>query len=250
MRRLHLLLFALLLPTGVALGQEGAQPSAPPPPAEPAPPPPPPPPPPEAPSPPEAPPTPRAERPPPEEQKPGMETLISGQATQGAYGAPVLMYSRVMDRDALFLGGQGGWIANHQFVIGAAGYFMATRIPAPPGVVNLGEDLRLEFGYGGLWLEYIFLPDKIVHASLGTLLGGGVTNYVRLHYSSHEDRTRESDVVLVAAPVLAVELNITRTIRLSVGAGYRYVGSVDLTGMHSQDANSFTGSVLVKFGRF
>lgn len=179
-----------------------------------------------------------------------METLISDKASHGGYGGPVLMYSRVMHQDALFFGGQGGWIANHHFVLGAAGYVMVTRIAAPPDAVPVGEDLRLEFGYGGLWLEYVFLPDKLVHASLGTLLGGGVTNYVRLHHSEHEDRTLESDVILVAAPVLSVELNVTRAFRLAVGAGYRFVGSVDLTGMRTQDANAFTGSVLLKIGRF
>src|SRR4051812_3196089 len=95
MRRLHLLLFALLLSPGVALGQEAPQPAPPPPASEPAPPPPP------------APPIPRAEPPPPEEQMPGMETLISGKSSQGGYGGPVLMYSRVMGKDALFFGGQG-----------------------------------------------------------------------------------------------------------------------------------------------
>lgn len=179
-----------------------------------------------------------------------METLLSSKATQGGYGAPVFMYSRVMGKDALFFGGQGGWIANHQFVIGAAGYAMVTRIPAPADAVDVGEDLRLEFGYGGLWLEYIFFPDKLVHASLGTLLGGGVLEYNRVRRVDREDRTVESDVVLVAAPVLSAELNITPSFRLAVGAGYRYVGSVTLTGVRQHDVNGFTGSVMLKFGKF
>ncbi len=179
-----------------------------------------------------------------------METLISGEVSQGGYGGPVLIYSRVLGRDALFLGGQGGWIANHHFVLGAAGFAMVSHISAPAGAVDVGQDLRFEFGYGGLWLEYIFLPDKLVHASLGTLLGGGVVDYSRVHHADHEDRTVESDVVFVAAPVLSAELNITRALRLSLGAGYRYVGSVNLTGVRREDVSGFTGSVMLKFGQF
>ncbi|WP_157232196.1 hypothetical protein [Hyalangium minutum] len=244
MRRALPLILALVLPSGAALGQEAPQ-SAPPPPAEP---PPPPaaqePPPPEAPSLPQAPPAPA------QESKPGMETLISGDVSSGGFGGPVFMYSRVQGRDALFFGGRGGWLANHHFVLGAGGFALVSRIAPPAGAPDVGEDLRTEFAYGGLWLEYILLPDKLVHASIGTLLGGGAASYSRIRRMERQDREVESDVVFTVEPVISVELNLTRFLRLSAGAGYRHVASVELTGLRQEDLSGFTGSVMLKFGRF
>jgi hypothetical protein len=179
-----------------------------------------------------------------------METLISGSVTQGGYGGPVFTYSRVLGRDAILFGGRGGWIANHHFVFGAGGFALVSRVPAPADASDFGEDLRLEFGYGGLWFEYTFLPEKLVHASIGTLIGGGAVDYSRIRRTLSEDRVVESDVVFVVDPVIAAELNILPVLRLSLGVGYRYVGSVDLTGLREEDLSGFTGSVMLKFGRF
>jgi hypothetical protein len=160
------------------------------------------------------------------------------------------MYSRIQDRDALFFGGRGGWVANHRFVFGAGGFALVTRIAPPEGAPEIGEDLRTEFGYGGLWLEYILLPDKLVHASFGTLLGGGAVAYSRIRRTARQDRQVESDVVFTVEPVLSAELNLTRFLRMSVGVGYRHVASVDLAGLRQEDLSGFSGSVMLKFGRF
>lgn len=244
MRRALSLILALLLPTGAALGQE-APPSEPP--AAPEPPPasaeqqPPPPP--------EAPPVPRAP-PPPRAEEPKPETLFSGNVATGAYGGPVLLYSRVQGEDALFFGGRGGWLADHHFVLGGGGFALVSRIAAPEGAPDIDEALRTELAYGGLWLEYILLPDKLVHASVGTLVGGGAVAYSRVRRMDRRDREVESDVVFAVEPVLSVEMNLTPFLRLSAGAGYRHIGSVELEGLSREDLSGFTGSVMLKFGRF
>lgn len=240
MRRALPLILAVLLPLGAALGQEAPQ-SEPPPPAEPPPA--------------EPVPAPAAQPPPPppeapKESKPGMETLIPGDVAAGGYGGPVFMYSRVQGKDALFFGGRGGWLADHHFVLGAGGFALVSRIAPPEGAPDIGEELRTEFAYGGLWLEYILLPDKLVHASIGTLLGGGAVSYSRIRRMERQDRQVESDVVFAVEPVLSVELNLTRFLRMSAGAGYRHVGSVELTGLRQKDLSGFTGSVMLRFGRF
>lgn len=224
MSRNLLLLLTLLLPVGAALGQEAGQP--------------------------EAPPTPKAPPPPGEEPERKVETLISEDIWSGGYGGAAMMYSRILDHDALFFGGRGGWIINHHFVLGVGGFAMVTRVPPPAGVTVVGEELRTEFRYGGLWLEYILFPGKLVHGSLGALLSGGEVAYRRLHHTEREDFVVENDVIFAAEPTVSVDLNITRAFQLSVGAGYRYVGSVNLTGLRREDLSGFTGSVMLKFGKF
>lgn len=179
-----------------------------------------------------------------------METLIPGDITSGGYGGPVLSYSRVLGRDALFFGGRGGWIVNHSFVLGAGGFALANRLPPPAGAPDIGEELKTELGYGGIWLEYIFLPGKLVHGSIGALLGGGSVAYSRVRRIERQAREVESDVIFVAEPVISLELNVSRFLRLAAGGGYRYAGSVNLTGLRREDVSGFTGSVMLKFGRF
>jgi hypothetical protein len=89
-----------------------------------------------------------------------------------------------------------------------------------------------------------------VHGSIGTLLGGGSVAYSRVRRTERQDREVENDVVFAAEPVVSVEMNISHFLRVSVGAGYRYVGSVTLTGLRKEDLNGFTGSAMLKFGRF
>jgi hypothetical protein len=179
-----------------------------------------------------------------------METLLSGDVTQGGFGGPVLMYSRIMHRDVLFFGGRGGWIANHRFVLGAGGFGMTTRLPAPSGAPLGGDNLRLDFGYGGLWLEYIFWPQKLIHVSVGTLIGGGAAVYNRAVRAEGEDRELISDVVFVVDPVISAELNVLRFLRFSAGVGYRHVGSVNLAGLSGDDLSGLTVSVMLRFGNF
>jgi hypothetical protein len=178
-----------------------------------------------------------------------MEALISGGTLSGGYVGPVLMYSRILGHEALFLGGKVGLIINHRFAFGAGAFALTTRVPSPAGAPDIGEDLRTELEYGGLWLEYIFLPDKLVHGSIGALLGGGAVAHSRIHSTERQDRAVESDVVFAAEPVISVEMNISSFLRLSAGAGYRFVGSVDLTGLSQEDVSGFTGSVMLKFGQ-
>ncbi|HLL05702.1 MAG TPA: hypothetical protein VK539_34345 [Myxococcaceae bacterium] len=239
MTRAHLLLLSLLVSPGAVLAQEA------PPAAAPA-----------QPKPPETapaaattpPPAPREEDKP--QAKPQMETLLSGDVTQGGFGGPVLAYSRVLDRDVLFFGGRGGWIANHRFVLGAGGFAMTTKLAAPSGAPLGGENLRLDFGYGGLWLEYILWPHKLLHVTAGTLVGGGAAIYNRTVRADGEDRELISDIVVVVDPVLSAELNVLRFLRLSAGVGYRYVGSVNLAGLEKDDLSGFTVSVMIRFGNF
>ncbi|MBM2841488.1 MAG: hypothetical protein HW412_2016, partial [Bacteroidetes bacterium] len=71
----------------------------------------------------------------------------------GGYGAFVVKFCSVNNEFGVLVGGRGGWIIDHTFAIGGAGYGLAnnvhSRVAGP-----LGERC-VNFGYGGLALEYI-----------------------------------------------------------------------------------------------
>jgi hypothetical protein len=173
-----------------------------------------------------------------EEPKPEEETLITGGIDSGGFGALVFKFSGVNDQFAVFAGARGGWIINHQFVVGAGGYGLASTI-------CLDEDgscflRQIEFGYGGFEFEYIGLWNRVAHYSLQLLIGGG--GVTLLGFSA--------DPVFVAEPAARLELNVTKWFRLNVGGGYRFVSGLSLASLENSDLSEFTGVLEFKFGSF
>ncbi len=60
----------------------------------------------------------------------------------------------------------------------------------------------------------------------------------------------DADTVFVLDPAAAVEVNVTRFLRVSLGAGYRVVRGVALSGLGNGDAGGFTLGGAVKLGSF
>ena len=160
-------------------------------------------------------------------------TLVAGDFHSGGFGAPVVKFSDVGGDFAVFVGGRGGWIINHTFVLGGGGYGLAS---------NLGEfpfEREIEFGYGGLELEYINRSNKVVHFSIYTLIGGG--GVVLLF-----DRT---DSVFVLEPAINLMFNVTKFFRIGAGGGYRLVAGADQD-LSNGDLSAPVGVLTLKFGSF
>ncbi len=182
------------------------------------------------------------------------ETLISGPVESGGFGGPSLRITKINGEVAVLVGGRGGWIINHVFMIGGAGYGLVTRTAAKtPGL--LGEK-DLDIGYGGLEMEYYSNPSDLVHLSVRLLLGGGGVAYREdVMVSSH----RDMDGFFVAEPGISVNLNVTHFFRISAGASYRFVTGVDtpndLLGhpaplTSNADLSGPSALLTLKFGKF
>jgi hypothetical protein len=174
-------------------------------------------------------------------------TLVSRPIHSGGYGAPVVSYTRFGGSDSVMVGGRGGWILNHQLVIGGGGFGLANPARERMGASLDQADYRHTFGYGGLWLEYLIAPMSVVHASVGTLVGAGGISYQQ--FRPHMEDV-ESTSVFVLDPVVAVEVNVTTFLRVALQGGYRVVRGVDLATMDNGDASGFTLGTAVKFGGF
>jgi hypothetical protein len=156
------------------------------------------------------------------------ETLLSGEIHHGGFGGPVVKMTRINGEDALLVGGRGGWIINHAFVIGAGGYGLVSDVrPKTPGFLN--EDL-LMLGYGGLELEFIAASDKLVHLSFPVLIGAGAVGYRYGHFGNDMNLDfnfdRKFDTFFVIEPGANVELNVVSFFRITAGVSYRYVTGV------------------------
>jgi hypothetical protein len=173
-------------------------------------------------------------------------TLLSRPIHHSGYGAPVVSYTRFADRDSVLVGGRGGWILNHQLVIGGGGFGLAT--PARQQAVDQA-DYQHTFGYGGLWLEYLIAPMNVVHGSVGTLVGAGGITYQRFRPASLA-KDQESSSVFVLDPIVAVEVNVTTFLRVALQGGYRVVRGVDMTSLSNSGASGLTIGGALKMGGF
>jgi hypothetical protein len=180
--------------------------------------------------------------------EPEAEVLIPRSARHGGWGAPVMHVSSVRDRAAVLVGGRGGWLLDGRLTLGGGGMGLASEIAAPAAAQVPGERrLDLAMGYGGGWIEYTFSPLRLVHVSVGALVGGGGVSLKFRHGGSYGSG---SDGFFVAEPTVAAELNLARLVRLDLGVAYRWIVGADMPGLSSSDVAGVSGVVALKFGKF
>jgi hypothetical protein len=163
------------------------------------------------------------------------ETLISGDIESGGCGGPVVKLSGINETFAVFVGGRGGWIINHTFVIGGSFYGLVTDL--------FVSGNKLHMSYGGLWAEYIINSDSLVHFTVGTLIGMGNAHY--------DPEGSDQQTYFVLEPEANVELNIVRFFRVCVGVSYRLaLGFPGLSGLNTTSLNGLSANLFLKFGHF
>jgi hypothetical protein len=160
------------------------------------------------------------------------ETLI-GDIDSGYYVAPTARYSKVGTKDGLFAGVRGGWIINHDFVLGAAVSGLASTYQLPSD--------SLSFVYGGAMLEYIVASESLVHFSLNTVIGGGAVG---------PKKSTSPSGVFVVEPGLDVFVNLSRSIRTGLGVSYRLTRGTQVATLNDSDLSGVGANFLVQFGSF
>jgi hypothetical protein len=174
------------------------------------------------------------------------ETLLSGEIESGGYGGPLCEIGHINGEAGVFVGGQGGWIINHRFVLGGKGYGLVSNVE-----IEDSRNLRLEFGCGGALLEYIIAPNRLLHLSLHSMIGAGGVRYAVEDYTDDYDPVNYSDdAFFVLEPGINGILNVTKYFRIGAGATYRYVSGVRYEDLTNSDLSGVSAKILLKFGVF
>lgn len=192
-----------------------------------------------------------------DEQKGEMQTLFGQEKiTFGGYGASRITLSSFDNKDLWLVGGRGGVIINHCFVIGGGGYGIVNS----PRYNNFAiggttyPSAYLQGGYGGLLLEGIFWSRKLVHFSVPVLIGAGNLFFTNQRYPDTDwdpnILENANSAFFVIEPGIEVELNVVRFMRLAAGISYRFAPSAELPNIASNVFNSLNVSLLLKFGSF
>lgn len=179
------------------------------------------------------------------------ETLMgNGDIEHGGFGGPVVKFTQVKNEFGVLVGGRGGWIINHCFVIGGGGYGLANNVDA--NNFYFGAKPFINFGYGGVELEYIIQSDRLLHFSVYTLIGGGGVSYRNSLWDDDywDDWDVPSDAFFVFEPAANVELNIISFLRINVGVSYRFISGVELDDLKNSDLAGPSAILTLKFGKF
>lgn len=177
------------------------------------------------------------------------ETLLGDEeVSHGGFGGPVVKFTTIKDKFGVLVGGRGGWIINHSFVIGGGGYGLVNEIEGTR--LYAGEKMLLNFGYGGFEMEYIMNWDKIAHGSVYLLIGGGGVNHRRSWEDDWDWDNKETDAFFVLEPAVNLEVNMTSFFRFGVGASYRFVSGINENNLEDNDFSGPSATLTLKFGKF
>ena len=181
-----------------------------------------------------------------------MKTLLGHDRGGGGYCSFSTGYSNINDLDAIMFGGRFSWMASHSLGIGMGATGFMNEYHYEPAI---DKDVFLTGGYGGLYIEPVLFPRLPVHLSFPVLLGFGGISFISVDNEFNDNFLEDSKAFLLIEPAAEVELNLTRFLRLAVGASYRLPTpfNVGLPGSYSIDVESLrtpSYTVTLKLGKF
>ncbi len=191
-----------------------------------------------------------------------MRTLFgnNNNVSHGGYAAINVEYAQIDNKDAVLVGGRGGWIINHRLTIGIAGKGIASSVSYLDDTLTEPdkEKYYLNGGYGGLLVEPIIMPFSPVHISIPVVIGAGGVAYSYKRHENWEDNyweTHDASAFFVVEPGLEINLNLVKFMRISFGGYYRITAGLSLEDPNDEKAssdllNGFSTGISLKFGKF
>lgn len=165
--------------------------------------------------------------------------------THGAFVAPTLKMTSLVGEVAPLGGAEAGWIIAERLVLGGAGYGSLVRAPAPAALQPAGGGARLRLDYAGARVGLVFGSRHPRHFAFGMLVGGG-----RASTANDDAASPRTDGVVIVEPDATVEVNVTRHLRLGLGASYRLVLATDAPGLSPARLGGPTISLSIRLGLF
>lgn len=193
-----------------------------------------------------------------------IQTLFTkdGKTSHGAYGGINLFYTNLgmnsLNRNAFILGMKGAWVIDHVFEIGLDVNSFISE--AKPDALLGNSSYLYTGGYGGFLLAFNIFPTKPINVSIPITIGAGGVSYMGNYYSYDEyyDYYPESFYgYFLVQPGVELQLNMTKFMRISIHASYRYTSNIYLEYSISPDLignenlmRGFNLGASVKFGKF
>lgn len=169
----------------------------------------------------------------------------------GGYGGLTVLATGVQGQAAMLIGGEGGFLMNHRFVLGIGGYGLTSMVNVDR-YAN-GDDALLLMGYGGPIIRYQFFGNGPLVLSVGALFGGGGLGFLRETYDENweiEEDYSTGQVFFVMEPSIQGHVQLTRWMRLGINLNYRAIQGVATRGVDDRGLSGFAGGGHLQFGWF
>ena len=167
----------------------------------------------------------------------GKDLKISGM------GGPFMLFTSAAGEFGHMMGGGGGVILNN-FFFGGYGLGLTNNIPADANLID--NDDALTLGHGGFWIGYSLFGHLPIHLSVSSLVGFGELGL--LPRDSYINSV--NDQIFVLTPIVEIETNITRYLRIGAGVTYSLYTGVNIDGYSSKNFSSPGAFLGFKFGWF
>jgi len=179
---------------------------------------------------------------------------LFGNSSNGGYGAFSIGFTQINQIQAITMGGRGEWIIGHSLGLGFYGSGFMTDF------VKTAADMNYNMvgGHGGIVIEPILIPRFPVHISFPLMAGIGGIAYAENQQSgfqgNYDAYIKSTDYFLIAEPGAELEFNLTRWMRLAIGASYKVTTDIHFKNTLEPIANNalkgISGGVTIKFGKF
>ncbi len=174
------------------------------------------------------------------------ETLTAGVSSGGTrisgwFLAPTFGTTGFGDRLNYTPGLRGGIYLNKRFALGVAAQGLASS------ATTVRDSEVRNFGtYGGLFLQYVWHSDQLIHGTFESTIGNGRWCTAGTGAS---DACSNKDF-LVFEPAANIEINVAKHVRFSSGVGYRFAVAGSGEGPSSRDMSSLIVRTALILGSF
>lgn len=166
------------------------------------------------------------------------------------FGGPLIGFSTLDNDFAVFTGGGGAMLINQKYFVGGYGEGLTTQHQINKSQVSCLDKNTIAFGYGGLWLGYIYKPHRLVHVNINTVAGwGGISLYDNEFDVANMEHC-DKDIVFVVMPKIEMEVNLTSWMKFTAGAGYRFTSGISSPLYSQKMFNQPNIRLGVMFGNF
>jgi hypothetical protein len=172
--------------------------------------------------------------------------------SHGGYGGLTISYTSLDGKDAIMIGGKGGWIIDHRLTLGLAGNTFVNDIQVSTNANY--EEVSLAGSYGGLLIEPVLAPFAPLHITFPIIIGAGGIAHVNYQHWVNDNYIEpvvwDSDAFFVIEPGIELEINVVPFMRASFGASYRHTSLINLPDTRKDALRGLNANFSLKFGKF
>ena len=169
------------------------------------------------------------------------DTLFQPPELFPAQGGPAVKLAVLPSGTGVLIGGVGGMVLGDSFGLGFGGYSLANET----WILQKGAKRDIGFSYYGLVLENSFASRRLFYFNAGCLLGAGQAYAVTRALGSERDEAR----FFIIEPQINWMLNVTRELRIGLGASYRLTTGADLEGILGMPLHGLGATFTLLYGK-